>query len=44
MTAITEGQWRICPVFEFDSWDDRGWEERIHFHYGVRPYWEGMQR
>ena len=40
MTTITEGQWRTSPIFEFDNWDDRGWEERIHFHYGVRPYWE----
>jgi hypothetical protein len=39
-TAITEGQWNTSPVFEFGNWDDRGWEERIHFHYGVRPYWE----
>jgi hypothetical protein len=25
---------------ETPDWSDRSWDERLHGHYGARPYWE----
>ncbi|MCO6419773.1 PRC-barrel domain-containing protein [Siccirubricoccus sp. KC 17139] len=27
---------------EAPDWGDRAWGERLHTHYGQRPYWEGL--
>lgn len=31
-----------APALVDDGWDDQGWGERIHSHYGVSPYWAMM--
>lgn len=38
-TAVTEAQLKDAPVLSDDAWGDRGWEQRVHQHYGVAPYW-----
>jgi hypothetical protein len=39
VTNITEAQLKDAPRFSDDSWGDRGWEERIHSHHRLPPYW-----
>lgn len=38
-TNISEQQLRDSPQFSDDSWGDRNWEEQMHRHYKVPPYW-----
>jgi sporulation protein YlmC with PRC-barrel domain len=38
-TNITENQLRDAPEFSDDAWQSRDWEESIHTHYNIRPYW-----
>ena len=38
-TGVTESQLKDAPVLSDDVWTDRGWEQRVHQHYGVTPYW-----
>lgn len=36
---VTEQQLKDAPEFSDDSWRNRDWEDRIHQHFNVRPYW-----
>lgn len=38
-TGVTENQLKDAPALSDDSWSDRSWEQRVHKHYGVAPYW-----
>jgi len=38
-TNITEAQLRDSPQFSDDDWANRDWENRVHRHYNVSPYW-----
>lgn len=38
-TNVTESQLRDAPEFSDDSWQSRDWEQRVHTHYNIRPYW-----
>ncbi len=38
-TNITEAQLRDSPQFSDDDWGNRDWENRVHQHYKVPPYW-----
>lgn len=39
-TDVTPEQLETAPEIDSQSWTDREWEQRIHAHYGVPPYWE----
>lgn len=39
VTGITENQLRDAPEFSDDSYNDRAWEDRLHTHYGLAPYY-----
>ncbi|MGE3245849.1 MAG: PRC-barrel domain-containing protein [Beijerinckiaceae bacterium] len=39
VTGITEQQLQNAPAFSDDSYGNRAWEERVHQHYGVMPYY-----
>jgi PRC-barrel domain len=43
-TGITESQLKDAPQFSDDSWGDRGWETRLHQHYGAPYYWDTVPR
>lgn len=38
-TTVSEQQVRDAPEFSDDAWESRDWEQNIHRHYEVRPYW-----
>ena len=38
-TNVTEAQLKDSPDFSDDAWASRDWEQRVHSHYGVPPYW-----
>ena len=38
-TDVNEQQLRDAPEFSDDSWQSRDWENRVHDHYNVPPYW-----
>ena len=38
-TGVTESQLKDAPGLNDDVWTDRSWEQRVHQHYGVTPYW-----
>ncbi len=38
-TGVTENQLKDAPGLSDDAWTDRSWEQRVHQHYGVTPYW-----
>ncbi len=41
VTNVSEEQLKNAPEYnEQSSWSDRDWEERLHQHFGSRPYWE----
>ena len=41
VTNVTEEQLKNAPEYnEQSSWQDRDWENRLHQHFGSRPYWE----
>lgn len=38
-TGVTEAQLRDAPELSDDAWTNREWEQRVHTHYNVPPYW-----
>ena len=39
ITGVTAEQLKDSPAFGDDSWDNRKWEDDVHRHYQVPPYW-----
>jgi hypothetical protein len=38
-TSVNAAQLKDAPAFSDDSWSDRNWEQQVHTHYNVSPYW-----
>lgn len=41
-TPITEDQLKDSPQFSDDAFGDKQWEEALHKHYQVPPYWAAI--
>jgi hypothetical protein len=39
VTGITADQLRDAPEFSNNAWGDPAYEDRVHKHYGVAPYY-----
>lgn len=41
ITGVTADQLRDAPEFSDDAWREREFEDRLHTHYGIPPYYAG---